>query len=103
VSGPSDLGLFEVNEAAEIVSKAAHPDANIIFGAVIDDSLGDEVRITVIAAGFDRYEGEKRPSRGLTSLGLDDDDLDSGIDFSIGSGGDEGDGDGDFDVPEFLR
>ena len=74
VSGPSDLGLFEVNEAAEIVAKAAHPDANIIFGAVIDDSLGDEVRITVIAAGFDRYEGEKRPSRGLTSLGLDDDD-----------------------------
>ena len=61
VSGPSDLGLFEVNEAAEIVAKAAHPDANIIFGAVIDDSLGDEVRITVIAAGFDRYEGEKRP------------------------------------------
>ena len=65
VSGPSDLGLFEVNEAAEIVAKAAHPDANIIFGAVIDDSLGDEVRITVIAAGFDRFEGEKRPSRGL--------------------------------------
>ena len=61
VSGPSDLGLFEVNEAAEIVAKAAHPDANIIFGAVIDDSLGDEVRITVIAAGFDRYEGERRP------------------------------------------
>src|SRR6184192_3115597 len=80
VSGPSDLGLFEVNEAAEIVAKAAHPDSNIIFGAVIDDSLGDEVRITVIAAGFDRYEGEKRPSRGLTSLGLDD-DLGDGIDF----------------------
>jgi len=53
VSGPSDLGLFEVNEAAEIISQAAHPDANIIFGAVIDDSLGDEARITVIAAGFE--------------------------------------------------
>jgi cell division protein FtsZ len=102
VSGPSDLGLFEVNEAAEIVAKAAHPDTNIIFGAVIDDSLGDEVRITVIAAGFDRYEGEKRPSRGLTSLGLDDDDLGAGIDF--GSSGDDGDDDDDeFDVPEFLR
>ena len=50
-----------------------------------------------------KRQGEKRPSRGLTSLGLDDDDLDAGIDFSIGSGGDEGDGDGDFDVPEFLR
>ncbi len=103
VSGPSDLGLFEVNEAAEIVAKAAHPDSNIIFGAVIDDSLGDEVRITVIAAGFDRYEGEKRPSRGLTSLGLDDDDdLGDGIDFGSSSD-DEGDGDDQFDVPEFLR
>jgi cell division protein FtsZ len=102
VSGPSDLGLFEVNEAAEIVAKAAHPDANIIFGAVIDDSLGDEVRITVIAAGFDRYEGERRPSQGLTSLGLDDDDdLDSGIDFGLGGADDAGDG--DFDVPDFLR
>ncbi len=53
VSGPTDLGLFEVNEAAEVVCRSAHPDANIIFGAVIDDQLGDEVRITVIAAGFD--------------------------------------------------
>jgi cell division protein FtsZ len=103
VSGPSDLGLFEVNEAAEIVAKAAHPDSNIIFGAVIDDSLGDEVRITVIAAGFDRFEGEKRPSRGLTSLGLDDDDdLGDGIDFGS-TGDDDGDGDDQFDVPEFLR
>ena len=48
-------GLFEVNEAASIISKAAHPDANIIFGAVVDDTLGDEVRVTVIAAGFDRW------------------------------------------------
>src|SRR3982074_1642584 len=101
ISGGSDLGLFEVNEAAEIVAKAAHPDANIIFGAVIDDSLGDEVRITVIAAGFDRYDGEKRPSRGLPSLGLDDDDddLGSGIDFSMRSDSGEGDGDDQFDVP----
>jgi cell division protein FtsZ len=45
--------LFEINEAASLVAEAAHPDANIIFGAVIDDTLGDEVRITVIAAGFD--------------------------------------------------
>ncbi len=111
VSGPSDLGLFEVNEAAEIVAKAAHPDANIIFGAVIDDALGDEVRITVIAAGFDRYDGERRPTRGLTSLGLGDDDdsggFDDGIDFSLGDSDDDDDdaaGDDDeFDVPEFLR
>ena len=67
VSGPSDLGLFELNEAAEIIGQAAHPDANIIFGAVIDDALGDEVRLTVIAAGFDRFEGEQRGSRAATS------------------------------------
>src|SRR6059036_102472 len=53
ISGGSDLGLLEINEAASLVSDAAHPDANIIFGAVIDDALGDEVRVTVIAAGFD--------------------------------------------------
>jgi cell division protein FtsZ len=53
VSGGSDLGLFEINEAAQLVADAAHPEANIIFGAVIDDALGDEVRVTVIAAGFD--------------------------------------------------
>ena len=56
IAGPSDLGLFEVNQAAEIISSTAHPDANIIFGAVIDDALGEEVRVTVIAAGFDRWE-----------------------------------------------
>jgi cell division protein FtsZ len=53
ISGGSDLGLFEINAAAELVSEAAHPEANIIFGAVIDDALGDEVRVTVIAAGFE--------------------------------------------------
>ena len=60
VSGGSDLGLFEINEAARLVSDAAHPEANIIFGAVIDDTLGDEVRVTVIAAGF---EGGEPPVR----------------------------------------
>jgi cell division protein FtsZ len=53
ISGGSDLGLFEINEAAQLVAEAAHAEANIIFGAVIDDALGDEVRVTVIAAGFD--------------------------------------------------
>jgi cell division protein FtsZ len=53
ISGGSDLGLFEINEAAQLVAEAAHDEANIIFGAVIDDALGDEVRVTVIAAGFD--------------------------------------------------
>lgn len=53
IYGGSDLGLFEINEAATLVAEAAHPEANIIFGAVIDDTLGDEVKVTVIAAGFD--------------------------------------------------
>ena len=53
VQGGSDLGLLEIHEAARLVQEAAHPEANIIFGAVIDDALGDEVRVTVIAAGFD--------------------------------------------------
>ncbi|KOG90093.1 cell division protein FtsZ, partial [Streptomyces varsoviensis] len=61
ISGGSDLGLFEINEAAQLVSEAAHPEANIIFGAVIDDALGDEVRVTVIAAGFD---GGQPPPKG---------------------------------------
>ncbi len=60
IQGGSDLGLFEINEAAQLVSNSAAVDANIIFGAVIDDALGDEVRVTVIAAGFD----DARPSRG---------------------------------------
>ena len=64
IAGGSDLGLFEVNEAAEIIHAVAHPDANIIFGAVIDDNMGDEVRVTVIAAGFERWEeGGARPRR----------------------------------------
>ena len=112
VSGPSDLGLFEVNEAAEMVRETAHPDANIIFGAVIDDAMGDEVRITVIAAGFDRFDGERgeaaparrdqptpprvgrRPDSGRGGLGLD-----AGDD----QGDDDDGGDDEFDVPEFLR
>ena len=53
IAGGSDLGLFEIHEAASLVQESAHPDANIIFGTVIDDSLGDEVRVTVIAAGFE--------------------------------------------------
>ncbi len=56
IQGGSDLGLFEINEAAQLVANSAAPDANIIFGAVIDDALGDEVRVTVIAAGFDETQ-----------------------------------------------
>ena len=66
IQGGSDLGLFEINEAAQLVANSAAVDANIIFGAVIDDALGDEVRVTVIAAGFD----EQRPSRAASAVSL---------------------------------
>src|SRR5918995_1248307 len=99
IAGGSDLGLFEVNEAAEVIHGVAHPDANIIFGSIIDDEMGDEVRVTVIAAGFDRWD-DRDPtgkgamlSRGANGTGsrgasLDDLDLDS---------------DDEFDVPSFLK
>jgi cell division protein FtsZ len=108
VSGGSDLGLLEVNEAAEIIHGVSHPDANIIFGAVIDDDLGDEVRVTVIAAGFDRWDGDRRSrddeEPDLSFLHGDEDeeapDLFGGDedDDDLGLGGDD-----DFDVPSFLK
>ncbi|MCW2817613.1 MAG: cell division protein FtsZ [Marmoricola sp.] len=60
IAGGSDLGLFEINEAAAMVADAVHADANIIFGATIDDALGDEVRVTVIAAGFEGGRPKRR-------------------------------------------
>jgi cell division protein FtsZ len=106
IAGGSDLGLFEVNEAAGIIAKAAHPDANIIFGAVVDDTLGDEVRVTVIAAGFDRWgqrEAEElvKPEEEIFSIpAVEDESL-----FGGESGKKERlvfDAD-DLDVPSFLR
>jgi cell division protein FtsZ len=71
IQGGSDLGLFEINEAAQLVANSAAPDANIIFGAVIDDALGDEVRVTVIAAGFDEAQLVRaRPGRAGGAAGL---------------------------------
>jgi cell division protein FtsZ len=60
ISGPTDIGLFEVNEAAEVVTSAADQNANVIFGAVIDDALKDEVRVTVIATGFGAQRRARR-------------------------------------------
>jgi len=65
IQGGSNLGLYEINDAAKLVEEAVHPDANIIFGAVIDDSLGDEVRVTVVAAGFD--ESQQRSASPLSA------------------------------------
>ena len=87
ISGGSDLGLFEVNEAAEVIHGVAHPDANIIFGAVIDDEMGDDVRVTVIAAGFERWDnGETattNASQGTATTVADTSAITSG---STGSG-----------------
>ena len=127
IAGGSDLALFEVNEAAAIIHDVAHPDANIIFGNVIDDALGDTVRVTVIAAGFDRMELRKRrrvtrrrdaPGGGLlaseahgqteapTTKETDDRRAarrTAGRDvFDVG-GDEDLDLDDDFDVPSFLR
>ena len=72
IQGGSDLGLFEINEAAQLVSNSAAPEANIIFGAVIDDALGDEVRVTVIAAGFDESGNRRaRPPRVASAFAAD--------------------------------
>jgi cell division protein FtsZ len=122
IAGGSDLGLFEINEAASLVQDAAHQDANIIFGTVIDDSLGDEVRVTVIAAGFDASGPGRTPIVGtataaatntgiapgkagkITSSLFEPVDAVSvpvptnGASFDIGGGADD-----DVDVPPFMR
>ncbi len=98
ISGGSDLGLFEVNEAAEVIHNVAHPDANIIFGAVIDDELGDEIRVTVIAAGFDRWDdGQGGADAGERPELIRHDDLFPPDDDEPDDGQDE------FDVPSFLK
>lgn len=103
ISGGSDLGLFEVNEAAEVIHGVAHPDANIIFGACIDDEMGDEVRVTVIAAGFERWDDKRERDTSdaefLRSVPTDREptgDLFSTPDEDLDTGD-------DFDVPSFLK
>jgi cell division protein FtsZ len=68
IQGGSNLGIFEINDAARLVQEAVHPEANIIFGAVIDDTLGDEVRVTVIAAGFDSEPAPKSQDQRRSSF-----------------------------------
>jgi cell division protein FtsZ len=123
IAGGSDLGLFEAMEAADLVGQGTHPEANIIFGAVIDDTLGDEIKVTVIAAGFDAdRRAEQRgailraappapvvtavpdASRSTGRIGsvLDDDDLDP-LESAPTVVIDDDDFDDDLDVPSFLR
>jgi cell division protein FtsZ len=110
IAGGSDLGLFEVNEAANIISKAAHPDANIIFGAVVDDTLGDEVRVTVIAAGFDRWgqrEAEElvKPEEDIFSAPAMASSNDRVLNLEPEQGEERliFDAEEDLDIPSFLR
>lgn len=100
VSGGSDLGLFEINEAARLVSDAAHPEANIIFGAVIDDTLGDEVRVTVIAAGF---EGGEPPVRKMAAPVRSTDATGDIPAVQQPKAAVFADSDDDLDIPDFLR
>jgi cell division protein FtsZ len=93
ISGPPDLGLFEVNEAAEVVTGAADQNANVIFGAVIDENLKDEVRVTVIATGF----GAQRRRRGRTQPAAE------GAPPSTGTRSPEFDAGDSLEVPSFLR
>ena len=103
MTASSDLGLHEVRNAADVIHDVAHPDANIIFGTVIDEAMGDEIRITVIAAGFDRWDdGAAGSTRSSTSPA-------SGEIADIFDGEDsegthfDGDDDDEFDVPSFLK
>ncbi|HBP65830.1 MAG TPA: cell division protein FtsZ [Desulfosporosinus sp.] len=89
ITGGSNLTLFEVNEAAGIISQAADPDANIIFGAVIDETLKEEIRVTVIATGFDQH---RTNFGGAPEVGKVQDNIIKPISKE-----------GDVDIPEFLR
>jgi cell division protein FtsZ len=104
IAGGTDLGLFEVNEAAEVIHGVAHPDANIIFGSIIDDEMGDEVRVTVIAAGFDRWDehGNGVAARVASSNANTRERVDQLLDTSA-TDLDEFDADDEFDVPSFLK
>nr|WP_249040646.1 cell division protein FtsZ [Moorella thermoacetica] len=89
ITGGSNLGLLEVNEAAEIVAAAADPEANIIFGAVIDESLKDEIRVTVIATGFEGKTAEPAADQAAATREAELDVKPFNID--------------DLDIPAFLR
>jgi cell division protein FtsZ len=121
IAGPTDLTLHEVNQAADAITRVAHPDANIIFGAVIDDVLGEEVRVTVVAAGFDktapstdedRFQNRlsrllEEPSRSeareeLPSI-LTDEDVDDVFTTAEPEPHVTFDAEEDLDIPDFLK
>jgi len=97
ISGGPDLRLLEVSEATDAITSAAHPDANVIFGAAIDESLGGKVRVTVIAAGFEGREwtepAAREPARAPTPESFFDEVEEDGESFE----------DDDLEIPDFLR
>ncbi|MCK2037173.1 cell division protein FtsZ [Microbacterium sp. SSW1-49] len=120
IQGGSNLGIFEIHDAADLVKEAAHPEANIIFGTVIDDSLGDEVRVTVIAAGFDGGEPSlrldpmvvSRPAATLPEVALSDDasapadgvaESEPAPQRATATSIEPAFADDDIDIPEFLK
>jgi cell division protein FtsZ len=98
ITGGRDIGLFELNEAAEVVRGAADETANIIFGSVIDENLGDEVRVTVIATGFDHGRARPRTAREETRESVRRRDRSPRVERSSLEIGDD-----EIDIPPFLR
>ncbi len=102
ITGGSDMGLHEANTAAELVQRSADPEANIIFGTVIDDSMGDEIQITVIATGFEK-EDERRPNSQYENIVADAWRKRNSSTISSVSPSSSNDSNGDLDIPTFLR
>jgi cell division protein FtsZ len=99
ITGPPDIGLFEVNEAAEVVTGHADPNANVIFGAVIDESLGEDVRVTVIATGFGGGRPRRKRVEPATATSATSSSESSVPSFDPRPRGEET----EIDVPSFLR
>ncbi len=109
ITGGKDLGMYEVDEAAKIITKSVDPDAKIIFGAVIDETMSDEVRITVVATGFDEVAKKKQAARHATPLTFEASPLDMGdqqrqpVYASKVSESLEEDETSELDIPAFIR
>ena len=102
ITGGSDMGLHEANTAAELVQRSADPEANIIFGTVIDDSMGDEIQITVIATGFEKEE-ERRTNSQYENIVADAWRKRNSSSISSVAASSSNDSNGDLDIPTFLR
>jgi len=103
ITGSSELGIIEVSQAAEEIHGVSHPDANIIFGTVIDDEMATNVRVTVIAAGFDRWDsGMKKTSRSIFRKDEENEDILDEV-FGETKGHFDFDDEDGLEVPDFLK